>query len=42
MKTLLALCALTTFATAADGWQPLFNGKDLDGWKPNENPRLSR
>jgi hypothetical protein len=38
MKTLLALCALTTCAFAADGWQPLFNGKDLEGWKPNEKP----
>lgn len=38
MKSLLALCALTTFSLAADGWQPLFNGKDLEGWKPNEKP----
>ena len=38
MKTLLALCALTTCAFAADGWQSLFNGKDLEGWKPNEKP----
>jgi hypothetical protein len=38
MKTLLSLLALTTFATAADEWQPLFNGKDLDGWKANEKP----
>ena len=38
MKTLLALCALTTCAFAADGWQTLFNGKDLEGWKPNEKP----
>jgi hypothetical protein len=22
-------------APAADGWTPLFNGKDLTGWKPN-------
>ncbi len=38
MKTLFALLAMTTFATAADEWIPLFNGKDLDGWKPNEKP----
>lgn len=38
MKSLLALCALTTISMAADGWQPLFNGKDLEGWKPNEKP----
>lgn len=30
-----ALLALS--ASAADGWQPLFNGKNLDGWKTNEN-----
>jgi hypothetical protein len=23
---------------AADGWQSLFDGKSLDGWKVNENP----
>ena len=38
MKTLLALCALTTVAFAQEGWKPLFNGKDLDGWKANEKP----
>jgi hypothetical protein len=38
MKTLLALCALTTFAFAEEGWKPLFNGKDLEGWKANEKP----
>lgn len=37
MKAFLSLLALTSFAVAADeGWQPLFNGKDLDGWKANE------
>ena len=25
-------------ARAADGWQPLFNGKNLDGWKANDKP----
>jgi hypothetical protein len=24
----------------ADGFVSLFNGKDLDGWKPNENPQV--
>jgi Domain of Unknown Function (DUF1080) len=38
MKTLAALLAMTTLAVAADEWVPLFNGKDLDGWKVNENP----
>ena len=40
MKRLLfCALALTSSAFAADeGWQPLFNGKDLDGWKANENP----
>jgi 3-keto-disaccharide hydrolase len=39
MKTLLAFFAMTTIATtAAEGWQPLFNGKDLEGWKANEKP----
>ena len=39
MKTLLALFALTSLAFAEEGWKPLFNGKDLTGWKPNENPQ---
>ena len=38
MKTLLALCTLTTVAFAEEGWKPLFNGKDLEGWKANEKP----
>jgi hypothetical protein len=39
MKLLLSLLAMTSLASAADeGWQPLFNGKDLDGWKVNEKP----
>ena len=43
MKRLLPLCALLTLSVrmlAADGtgWISLFDGKTLDGWKPNENP----
>jgi hypothetical protein len=42
-----ALCLAAALAPAADdkapkpdadGFIPLFNGKDLDGWKANENP----
>lgn len=38
--TFLATLALATTAIAAekDGWIPLFNGKDLTGWKANEKP----
>jgi hypothetical protein len=36
MKT-LAL-ALALIAPQEDGWHSLFNGKDLTGWKANENP----
>jgi hypothetical protein len=37
---LVALLALSipAFAADSDGWIPLFNGKSLEGWKPNENP----
>ncbi len=46
MKKLLctALLAISTLAATAadkkskDGWIPLFNGKNLDGWKASENP----
>lgn len=44
MLTLLAPLLLPLFVAsvhAAEGdsdWISLFNGKDLDGWKPNENP----
>jgi hypothetical protein len=39
MKLLLSLLAMTSLASAADdGWQSIFNGKDLDGWKVNEKP----
>lgn len=39
MKTLVALALSVTSLLAADpAWIPLFNGKDLDGWKVNENP----
>lgn len=33
----LVLCFTPVFA-AEDGWVALFNGKDLDGWRVNENP----
>ena len=31
------LLAATSLAAADAGWTSLFNGKDLTGWKPNEN-----
>ena len=34
---LLALAAATP--AAADGWRPIFNGKNLDGWTPKINHR---
>ena len=34
----LLLITLTPTVLAADGWQSLFNGKDLTGWKPNFYP----
>lgn len=37
---LLAVLALSSTALYAqnDGWERIFNGKNLDGWKANENP----
>jgi len=40
---LLSLAALVMIsgcrtASPKDGWIPLFNGKNLDGWKASENP----
>lgn len=35
---LLALFALVPLQAADDGWVSLFNGKDLTGWRVNENP----
>lgn len=37
---LLAVIALSSTALYAqnDGWERIFNGKNLDGWKANENP----
>lgn len=39
MKMLLPLMlvALAPLSAAEKGWTPLFNGKDLSGWKANEN-----
>ncbi len=34
----VALLVAALSAQAADGFVPLFNGKDLDGWKANEHP----
>jgi hypothetical protein len=48
MLTLLAPLLLPLFVASvhtAEGdseWISLFNGKDLDGWKPNENPETFR
>lgn len=40
MKILVALALAVSSVLAADPqpWIPLFNGKDLEGWKVNENP----
>jgi hypothetical protein len=35
---LLVLFALVPLQAADDGWVSLFNGKDLTGWKVEENP----
>lgn len=34
---LLTLLTLLPLAAAEKGWVSLFNGKDMTGWKPNEN-----
>jgi hypothetical protein len=40
MKTLVVfLAALLPASGAENGWTQLFNGKDLTGWKVNENPQ---
>jgi len=31
-------CVLVRGLSAAEGWQPLFNGRDLTGWTPNADP----
>jgi hypothetical protein len=38
MALVFALLLAAFNVPAAEGWKPLFNGKDLDGWKANENP----
>ena len=35
---LLCLLLLTPIFAAGEDWISLFNGKDLTGWQPNENP----
>jgi len=37
-NALLLLIALAPLTAADQGWVSLFNGKDLTGWKVNENP----
>lgn len=34
--TLLTVAAMSVVALAEDGWTSMFNGKDLSGWKSNE------
>lgn len=34
--TLLSVIAMSAVALAEDGWTSMFNGKDLSGWKSNE------
>ena len=38
-KTILYLCVVVLAATAwaEDGWQSLFDGQTLNGWKASEN-----
>jgi hypothetical protein len=38
ISVLAALLLGCILASAQDGWQPLFNGKDLSGWKANTSP----
>jgi type 1 glutamine amidotransferase len=33
----MAFGVCTAAESGSDGWIPLFNGKNLDGWKPSEN-----
>lgn len=47
-KIVLTLCAAAVFGLSAcatgssGGWVTIFNGKNLDGWKVNENPQTFR
>src|SRR5512136_2332162 len=36
----LGTLLLGSVAFAAEGWAPLFNGKDLEGWKANDPSRF--
>jgi len=38
LPALLVLPLILPAAEGAEGWVSLFNGKNLDGWKANENP----
>lgn len=45
MKNILILLVLITFMSCTkteNNWKELFNGKDLAGWKANENPESFR
>jgi len=39
---LLFVCSLLAQSRTDDNWIPLFNGKNLDGWKASENPKSFR
>ena len=39
MKHMWLCLLILTPLMAEDGFTPLFNGKDLTGWKVNENPQ---
>ncbi|PSL05795.1 3-keto-disaccharide hydrolase [Cecembia rubra] len=38
LTVFVLLLSLSLAVHAQDGWIPLFNGKNLDGWKISENP----
>lgn len=38
VKTLLLFLCFASASRAEEGWQRLFNGKDLTGWRPNYYP----
>ena len=43
-KIIVLICLLSLFSCSKtdEGWMELFNGKDLAGWKANENPESFR
>jgi len=38
LSSALLFTAVTASVSAQDGWQQLFNGRDLTGWKANAYP----